>query len=511
MKQNLLMRLRLLCWLQVLALGLSSQSNLPSFITDSLDVYVNRSIKAWNLPGCAVAVIKDGKIVLAKGFGVRDLSTGLPVNEHSQFMIASNTKAVTGLVLAKLDAEKKLSLEDLVTQWLPKFKLSDKNATKMLTVKDLVTHRMGFETFLGDFCHWSTSTTREQVMEKMGRIKLPYPFRDKYGYCNAGYTVAGEIIRQSSGLNWEDYVRQNFFDPMDLQETLTLTAEFGKSGNFCQPHTWYKGNMVRMNIPNIDNMAPATSICTSVADWSKWVLMLLNEGQWEGKQILSKAVIQKTMEPYSIVGPGRSRYNRSNFSLYGLGWNLQDYEGRKLVSHTGGADGFVTSVTLVPQEKLGILVFTNSDHNGLYQAIKWEILDAFFGLAYRNYSEVYLQRKQKEQETTLSWLKNVNDTIQQKFPTAIPLKAYTGKYRNEVYGEMQIKLENGQLRAYFEHHPHQYAVLEHIKDDRFLCTYSNILLGIKVIPFFRKGKKVKSVDIRCDDFVDFSHYTFLKC
>lgn len=488
-----------------------AQTTTPAFVADSLEVYVQRGLKAWDLPGCAVGIIKDGQIVMAKGFGVRDIQTNLPVNDHTQFMIASNTKAVTGMAIAQLEGEKKLSLDDKVTKWLPSFRLYDKEASRMVTIKDVITHRLGFETFLGDFCHWSTSTSRQQVIEKMAHIKPPYQFRDKYGYCNAGYTVAGEIMQKCLNISWEEFVTKNYIEPMGLQETQALTKDFGKSGNYCQPHTWYKGQMIRLAIPNIDNLAPAASICTSVSDWSRWVLMLLNGGSMDGKQIIPASAIQKSMEPVSIIGSARSRFNRTNFSLYGLGWNLQDYEGRKIVSHTGGADGFVTSVTLVPQEKLGIIVFTNSDHNGLYQAIKWEILDAYLALPYRNYSDAYLQRKIKEQEQTMQWLGAVKDTIQKAIAPTLPLKAYTGRYQHEVYGEMEIKLEEGQLKVYFEHHPNQFALLEHIEGDRFLCTYSNPLLGIKVVPFAIRGKKVKSVTIRCDDFVDFAPYLFIKC
>ncbi|MBK9108788.1 MAG: serine hydrolase [Saprospiraceae bacterium] len=494
----------------LLTFRISAQDSIPSFIRDSLDLYVERALKAWHLPGCAIAIIKDGKVILAKGYGVRDIRSGKPVDQHTSFMIASNSKAVTGMTLAKLDAEKKLSLDDKVIKWLPDFKLYDPEVTKLVTIKDIVTHRIGFETFQGDFAHWSTTTSRTEVIQKMANIKPHYAFRDKYGYCNAGYNVAGEIIKMASGLSWEDYLQKNYFDPLDLKDTKPLTRDFSKSGNYCQPHTWYKGQLIALKIPNIDNMAPATGIISSIADWSKWIQMILNNGTLNGKEILPAAAIQKSMEAVSIVGPFRHRLNKGNFSLYGLGWNLNDYDGNKMVSHTGGADGFVTSVSLFPKEQLGVIILTNSDHNGFFQAMKWEIIDAFLGLPYRNYNESYLQRSLKAQDEDDKWLKQVIDSVNQKHPTSLPLKAYTGKYKNEVYGSMEIKLVENQLKAYFEHHPDQFALMEHMGNERFLCTYSNPTLGIKVTPFTLKGKKVKSVDIRCADFVDYEIYKFTK-
>lgn len=170
------------------------------FIPDSLDLYVKNGLKKWNIPGAAIAVIQDGKIILTKGYGVRDMNSETPVDESTLFMIASNSKAVTGTILATLEQEKKLTMEDKVSQWLPDFKLFDPNSTTMLTIEDLVSHRMGFETFQGDFCHWATKATTADVIRRMALIKPVYGFRDKWGYCNAGYAVAGEIIKKAKWL-----------------------------------------------------------------------------------------------------------------------------------------------------------------------------------------------------------------------------------------------------------------------------------------------------------------------
>lgn len=487
-----------------------AQDSIPEFVRDKMESYISNALKAWNIPGCAVGIVKDGKVVWAKGYGIKDIQYTEPVDEHTLFMIASNTKAVTGICLAQLELEKKLSLDDPVKKWLPGFRLYNPEASALVTIKDLVTHRIGFETFQGDFCHWATNTGRQGVIDRMAKIVPKYDFRDKYGYCNAGYTAAGEIIKKASGLNWEDYIARTYFERMGLKETRPLTRGFSGSQNHCHPHTVYKGELVRLSIPNIDNLAPAASICSSISDWSDWVLMLLNEGKYKGQEIIPKEAIAKSMEPVSIVGAFRPRFNTGHFSLYGLGWNLADYEGKKVVSHTGGADGFVTSVTLLPEIELGVLVFTNSDANGFYQALKWEIIDAYLKLPFRDYSDVYLKRYQSFWVKESQWLKQVEDSTALGLSTVLPLTAYTGKYTNEIYGSMELKVIDNQIIGSFEHHPGMTATFRNLGQDRFLCTYSNPTYGIKVVPFTLDGKQVKSFDLSCADFVDMGVYTFKK-
>lgn len=489
--------------------SLTAQRN---FIADSLDQYINQGLKDWRIPGLAVAIVKDGKVVMTKGYGVKDIKTQQAVDEHSLFMIASNSKAITGMSLALLDFQKKLSLDDKIIKWLPDFKLYDEHSTNLVTIKDIVTHRIGFETFQGDFAHWSTNATSDEVIRRMSRIKPIYNFRDKYGYCNAGYAVAGKIIEKASGLSWDQYVTQNFIQALGMTETQALTKTYGQTPNHCTPYTIYKDELIPLKIPNIDNMAPATSICSSVSDWSKWLLMLLNEGKYNGAQIIPERVIAKSIEPVSIRGNFRPKFNNGHFTLYGLGWVLQDYAGRKIISHTGGADGFVTSVTWLPEEELGIIVLTNTDANQFYMNLRWEIMDAYLQLPFRNYSALALKDMAKEQAEEKKWLQSVTDSVTNFKNTKLPLKKYAGTYDNNVYGKITIKVDpsNKKLIVDFPLDSYRSATLEPMSDDRFLCTYANPLLGIKVFPFVIKKNKIKSVTVSCADFVEFTPYIFNK-
>ncbi len=483
---------------------------IPSFVKDSLDNYVNRALQDWQIPGVAVCVIKNDKVVMMKGYGVKDWDTKDSVDENTLFMIGSNTKAFTATALAMLDAEKKLSLDDKVTKWIPEFKLDNKAAGEQAIIRDLLCHRIGFRTFQGDFTYWTSNLTREEVIEKMSHIKATYPFRTTWGYTNAAFLTAGQIIPKVTGMQWEDFVKQNIFDPLDMKNTLALSKDFPNAPNKCSPYTMQEGKIVKIPFCYIDNLAPAGSIGSSVNDMSHWVMMLLDNGKYNGKQVVPASAIAQTRIPHSIIGNGGVLFNEGHFSLYGLGWELQEYCGKEIVSHTGGVNGFVTSVTLIPEEKLGIIVFTNTDQNAFYEALKWEIMDAYLGKPYRNYSYVYhfyFNRNFNEDQKKDKMLK---DSVAMNLKTELPLKDYTGDYFNDVYGNMKVVLESGELKMEFSHHPNMYAKLESLGGDRFYATFTDPEFSKAIFPFHLENGKVKSVTVKVADFVEYNPYEFYK-
>jgi hypothetical protein len=257
-------------------------------------------------------------------------------------------------------------------------------------------------------------------------------------------------------------------------------------------------------------MAPAGSISSSVKDLNNWLLAQLDTGKLNGKQVIPAGAILETWQPHSILGDQPPIFNTGHFSLYGLGWFLQEYSGKKMVSHTGGINGFVTSVTLFPEEKLGIAVLTNTDANGFFEALKWEIADAFLGLPYRNYSGMALQRHQAWQARQDREMALKRDTINAKPQTALPLAAYLGTYRHEVYGTMKIAMENGEMIMRFEHHSGRYSHLEPLGGNRFLSTWNDPIYGVRVLPFKVGKGKVRSVTVRVGDFIEFTPYEFVK-
>jgi len=260
----------------------------------------------------------------------------------------------------------------------------------------------------------------------------------------------------------------------------------------------------------VDNIAPAASISSSVSDMSHWVIAQLDSGRYNGKQVIPWQAIRKAQYPKSIIRRAGHPFNKTHYSLYGMGWSLQDYEGREIVSHTGGVDGFVTSVTLIPEEKLGVVVLTNTDMNGLYEALKWEIIDAYLRLPFRNYSHVYYERYlpaiQNEWKMIASW----QDSVKMKLAEPLKLAKFAGKYNHDIYGSALLESKGDYLFMTLEHHPDLTARLEYIGNNRFLCTYSSPLWGIKVFPFVIEDGKVRSFTLSVADFLEFTTYEFVK-
>lgn len=481
------------------------------FVKDSLDYYINRALTNWRIPGAAVCIVKDNKIVWMKAYGIKELGQPDKVNINTLFMIGSNTKAFTATSLAILQTQNKLSLDDKVTKYLPQFKLENAPAGQMATIKDLLCHRLGFQTFQGDFTFYNTNLTRDQVIKKLGEEKAAYPFRTKWGYTNAAFLTAGQIIPVVTGKTWEDFVRENIFAPLGMINTVALSADMPKSLDRTVPHTLIDGRLSPIPFCQIDALAPAGAISSSVNDMSKWVLALLNDGKVGARQVIPLAAIQATREPQDIVGSVSHLNGEEGYELYGLGWFLQAYAGHHLVMHDGGVNGYLSSVTLVPKEHLGIIILTNTDQNELFEALRWEIMDAYFKMPFRNYSDTYLANFKAKLETMDAIDKKVRDTVAMNRPPALPVTAYTGKYINALYGNMEVTQgEGNNLEMRFEHHTRMYALLKPMGGNRFAVTFSDPTLGKSVFPFQVQNGVVTGVVVKVADFVERDPYEFRK-
>lgn len=482
-----------------------------SFINDSLDGYIKREMEKWKIPGVAVGIIKDGKILINKGYGYLDTKKSTKVDEHTLFQIASNSKAFTGTSLANLAYQRKLSLDDKVTKWMPGFKLYDSLATKEVMVKDLLCHRIGFETFQSDMLNWGCNLSRKELITNMRNVKPVYSFRSKYGYCNAAFLAAGELIPAVCDTSWDEYLLHHFFIPLRMNRTSTQWVKINSDANAAKPYTLAGGKLVEMPFVNIDNLGPAASINSSVRDLSNWVLMQLDSGRFEGKTIIPFPVIQMTRNPEMITGkPGNKLFPGKHFQAYGLGWYMEDYHGKKIISHDGGSNGFVTTVCIVPEESLGIIVLTNTDANNFYGALRQQIIDASFNAPYRNYSEIYYQNFVQGEKRKQVQLESWKTTAAKKNKPEIELKQFAGKYKNEIYDKMEIRYENEGLNLYLLYHPQLVGKLEYLENNTFLCTYNDVEYGIKKIPFKVENGKVTSVKVSVNDFIDFMEYEFVK-
>jgi CubicO group peptidase (beta-lactamase class C family) len=482
----------------------------PSFIQDSLDSYVNRGLKDWDLPGLSVVIVKDGKVVLMKGYGVKDITTRQAVDENTLFMIASNTKLFTGTALAMLENSKKISLNDPITKYFPAFRLYDSTTTKLVTIRDLLSHRIGTKTFQGDFTFWNTTLSREEIIKKMRLLKPSLTFRQDYGYCNSCFLTAGEVIPKVTGKKWEDFVQDSIITPLQMNSTMTLSTGIAQKPNVATPYTTsFTGVLTKVPYDNWNNLAPSASIVSNVSDLSHWLMMQLDSGRYAGKQVLPFSVLLKTRDVNIVTNSRKSPLFPIHFRGYGLGVFAADYNGRAIYWHTGGAGGMVSNVCFVPEERLGIAILTNNDNQNFFEVLRYQILDAYLGVPYVNRSQQQLPAFRQELQEQVNQLNAWKARIKNNKPS-LPLSAYTGSYNNQLYGRITVTQQGNDLKISFGIKPDLTATLSYMDNDEWLLQYSNIEYGVFPTRFTIEKSKVKSVTVKANEFVEFDPYEFVK-
>ncbi|UOQ54815.1 serine hydrolase [Hymenobacter cellulosivorans] len=487
-----------------------AQSKAPSrFMTDSLDRYIERGMRQWQIPGLAVVVVKNGQVVVSKGYGVRAVGRPEPVDANTLFMIASNTKLFTGTALAKLEDDKKLSLNDRADKYLPYFRLYDSLTTPLVTVRDLMGHHFGTKTFQGDFTFWDSDLSREEVVKRMRLLKPNGQFRKDYGYCNAGFVAAGLVIPAATGgTSWDDYVRQNFLQPLGMTNTYTGTTGYGQRPNIALPYSNTFGPLALMPFDNIDNIGPCGSMVSNVTDLAKWLRFQLDSGRYEGKQLLSWAALRKTRDPNTLLSTRKSTLLPTHYMTYGLGVFSADYAGSQVFWHTGGATGHVSNVCFVPEEQLGIAILTNNDNQSFFEALRYQILDSYLGVPYTNRSAAFLKDAKAGDKETYATVAKLQARVEKKKKLPLALEAYTGQFTHPLFGPISIAKKGKQLVVSFSNHPNLTATLDYMDGQEFRATYSNPSYGIFPAVFKIEGQRAASVEMRINPFIEYDSYLF---
>lgn len=490
--------------------SLNAQFTQPAFIRDSMDSYIQRGLKDWNLPGLAIVIVKDGKVVWMKGYGVKDIQTNNPVDENTLFMIASNTKLFTSSSLALLETQGKISLDDPITKYFPSYRLYDSASTKLVSIRDMLSHHIGTKTFEGDFTFWNTSLSREEIMRRMRFLKPPFHFRQEFGYCNSCFLAAGQVIPVVTGESWEQFVQRNFITPLEMRQTLVLSTGVADQQNVATPYTTsFSDKLNKVPYDNWNNLAPAAAIISNVNDLSHWLLMQLDSGRYQGKVIIPWEALQKTRIANSWVKSIKSPEYPTHFEGYGLGLFMADYAGRQIYWHTGGAGGMVSNVCFVPEENLGIAILTNNDNQYFYEDLRYQILDAYLGVPYVNRSLQNLRGFLSQSATDINEINEWKVRVKSN-KSELPLSAYTGVYTNKLYGKIRISQDKNQLVIHYETKPDLSATLDYMDKGEWLLTYNNILYGIFQVKFDLSGNKVKSLTTPQNTFVEYDPYVFTK-
>jgi len=465
------------------------------------DKYINDALKEWQVPGLAIAIIKDDRVVFAKGYGTRELDKSLPVDEHTLFAIGSSSKAFTAASIGMLVDEGKLKWEDPATKYLPGFQLFDPYATRELMVSDLLSHRSGLTR--GDLLWYASPYDRDEVLRRIRYLKPTWSMRAHFGYQNIMFLAAGKIVSNVGNKSWDDFIRERIFVPLGMKSSSTSIKAFANSDNVASPHAKLDDKVQVVAWRNIDNIAPAGSINSNVLDMAQWVRLQLGGGVYEGKRLLSAAALKEIQTPQTIIrleGPMASLYPEAHFLTYGFGWFLSDYRGRKVVEHGGAIDGMRAQVAMLPEEKLGLVVLSNLNGSILPHALMFKIFDTYLGGAQRDWSSDLLKTtKGLEEQETAAEKKAEAERVKGTAPS-LPLEKYSGRYQSEMYGEAKFSLENGKLVAQFG--PNFSGDLEHWNYDTFRVTWRDRMEGKGLVNFRLNAQgKVESVNIdRLSDF-----------
>ncbi len=445
---------------------------------NGFDDYVNQALRDWEVPGLAIAIVKNDRVVWAKGYGVRKLGDPTPVNERTLFAIGSSSKAFTAASVAMLVDESKLKWDDPATKYLPGFEVFDPYVTRELTVRDLLTHRSGLER--GDLLWYGTENSRDEILRRARFLKPTWSLRSTFGYQNLMYLAAGQIVARVSGRSWDEFIRQRIFAPLGMVSSNTSVADLKDSGNVATPHAEVEGKVVTIPWRNIDNIAPAGSINSNIVDVAEWVRLQLGEGAYKNERLISSGAVKEMHMPQIVIRaepPLSLLYPEAHFITYGLGWFLHDYRGRKVVEHGGAIDGMRAQVAMIPEEKLGMVILTNLNGTTLPIALMFKVFDIYLGglggigWAQRDWSAELLKTvKTLEEKAKETEKKAEADRVKGTQPALTP-ENYAGTYKNDLYGEAGVTEEKGKLVLRFG--PAFTGDLEHWHYDTFRARWRN--------------------------------------
>lgn len=485
------MRQMIKTYLLVLFVGLSSasianaQNSQPVITSAQIDAVVESTMKAFNVPGISVAVIKDDQIVHSKGYGVRSINSKLAMDENTLVGIASNSKAFTAAALAILVDEKKLNWNDRVTDYIPEFKLYNPYVTDEFTIMDLMTHRSGMGLGAGDLMFFPDGSdfTMKDVIHNLRYLKQVSSFRSKYDYDNNLYIVAGEVIKRVSGLTWEEFIEKRIMAPLGMAQSAASITRLTKRDNMVDPHVPVNGKLQVVPFRPNEVINAAGGIFSNIVDMSKWVRMQLNKGAYgsEPAQKLFSPREHHTMwSPQTIMqmGPNGGPYN-THFSAYGVGWGLSDVKGYKQVSHTGGLLGMVTQVTLIPELKLGIIVLTNQESGFAFTSITNTIKDSYLGMPTVDRVKEYKDRQVKQDAENDKEVAEVWKAIdaQQKTSNKIDSAIYVGTYKDNWFGEVTISVDQGKMIFRSKRSPALTGEMRFFKGTTFVVKWNDRTLN----------------------------------
>ena len=439
-----------------------------------LDDFVARVMKEWQVPGLALGVIQDGKPVLLKGYGYRDVEKRLPVTPRTLMAIGSNTKSFTVVLMGMLADSAKLEWDKPVRTYLPDFQLYDDFATREMTPRDLVTHRSGLPRH--DGLWYGRSFTREELYRRLKYLEPSASFRSRWQYQNLMFLTAGYLVERRTGRSWDDLIRERVFAPLEMTRSNTSVRDLPAADDAALGYVWRdcpaekaagmvgtagaagaaapsstECGLVQVPYRNIDAVAPAGSINSDVEEMLHYIQFHIDSGRYNGRAILSKENASLMETPQMLVGDQEIWPDELGVATYGLGLSVTSYRGQKLVQHGGGIDGFISQMSWLPKERIGIMVLTNmSGTNPVPNIVTRNVIDRLLGLAPID----WVARTEKQlQDAKAKRLKQRADRAAERQPNTSPshpLSAYGGTYEHPAYGRLSVQADGAALSVSFD-------------------------------------------------------------
>ena len=479
-----------------------------------IDSLVQRAMDRFNVAGVAVGVVKDGQIIHNKGYGVKSVSTKSPVNQHTNFAIASNSKAFTTAALALLVEDGKLEWTDKVVDHIPEFKMYNAYVTQNFNVQDLLTHRSGMGLGVGDLMFFPDGSdfTIDELLVSFQHFKPVSAFRTKFDYDNLLYVVAGELIKRVSGMSWEDFVSQRIIRPLGMDNTYASIYEIEDKSNLASPHSSDTGELIELpDYKKIINGA-AGGMYSNVDDMCRWMLVHLNEGSYGNvlqDTLFSKASQREMWKIHTVLDANRNpRYN-SHFAGYGLGWGLSDVLGNMQVQHTGGLPGMLSKTVMIPDLELGVVVLTNTSDDGaaVFRAVSQMILDGYLNLDEFDWIDQYgkyldERRKAGDSVTQKVWQDTKNADI-----SKINLSNYLGVYEDPWFGAIKVFLKDGQPWIQCLRSPKLIGPMYYYKANTFAIRWEYRQMNADAFAMFQLDEEGKAQSIKMKGIspnIDFS-------
>ncbi len=449
---------------------------------DKIELLVNKTMAAFQVPGIAVAIIKDNEIVLSQGFGVLKHGSKEKVNADTLFGVASNTKAMTSALLAGLVDEGKLTWQTKVIDIIPEFQLPDAYVTREFTIIDLLSHNSGLGLGAGDLMIWpETTLTNQDVIKGLKHLPQVSSFRSEFAYDNLMYVIAGEIIAKLTGKTWHEVIQSRIFDKLGMYNTRAKFSLIPASNkNVARAHVPLDGELHVVGGNFLEKFSSAGSVASSVNDMSLWLKAQLNQGKYgvDGEKVLRLFSEQQSREMWQArtllsVSQRVTDQDKTHFNAYALGWFVKDYHGVKVVRHTGGILGMVSKVVMVPEENLAMVILTNQQSGFAFNAISQQILTEYLELPAKDWVAHYAALQQKNNAKNKAHLAKVASGADKKSTPSLPLAAYAQSYVDNWYGEISISLENDDLVMQFTHTPALHGSLEHYQHNTFIVRWDD--------------------------------------